>query len=456
MTIQDFLQVLWRRKLLLLTIALFHVGVTYGALRLVTPLYESSSTLQLAPKNEESQALIFFSTLDAIIPIYTEAATSRKTHDLAEQETGTHLAGVSVETFEGTPLIKVKARDQDPEVAQATVQAVTDALLQQDRASEIGIRSLRLDRLDLPARADAPVYPREGLTLVVAGIFGLALGIGAAFLREKLVTRVETAEALSRVAGAPCYGEIPREAAVGRMKDVRDFGTKPRLRAVSEALRDLRTNLLFAQRSLHSLVITSPEGSHGKTMISLGLAVTFANTDARTILVDGDLRKGRVAELLRMRRAPGLTEAMTGTPLEEVVRHTSIDNLDVITGGTFFGDPGELLLSEFSALLAQLESRYEVVIVDAPPVGPVNDPRIIARFARHTLLVASADAATRRTVRAAVEQLSLIGVTPTAVVLNRAKGSAGKDYYGYLTPQVPRSERREPRAGSRWRLRRAG
>jgi capsular exopolysaccharide synthesis family protein len=291
---------------------------------------------------------------------------------------------------------------------------------------------------------------------VVAGIFGLALGIGAAFLREKLVTRVETGEMLSRLAGAPCYGEIPREAAVGRMKDIRDLGTKPRLRAVSEALRDLRTNLLFAEPSLHSVVITSPEGSHGKTTVSLGLAVTLANTDARTILVDGDLRKGRVAEVLGIRRAPGLTDAMTGATLEEVVRPTSIDNLDVITGGTFFGDPGELLLSEFSALLAQLESRYEVVILDAPPVGPVNDPRIIARFARHTLLVASADTATRNTVRAAIEQLSLIGVKPTAVILNRARGPAGKDYYGYLTPQVPRSERGERRTGSRWRLRRAG
>jgi capsular exopolysaccharide synthesis family protein len=457
MTIQDFLQVLWRRKLLLLTIALIHVGLTYGALRLVTPLYESSSTLQLTPKDEkEGSALIFFGTLDAIVPIYTEAATSRTAHELAEQQVGIDLPGVSVETFEGTPLIKVKARDADPETARAAVQAVTDVLLEQDRAGEIGVKSLSMERLDVPVRATAPVYPRKGLTLAIASVFGLALGIGAAFLREKLVTRVETAEGLSRLAGAPCYGEIPREAAIGRMKDIAELGTRPRLRAVSESLRDLRTNLLFAEQNLHSLVITSPEGSHGKTTVSVGLAITLANAGTRTVLVDGDLRKGRVSEILAIQRRPGLTEAMTGTSLEDVIRRTSVNDLDAITGGVMLGDPGELLLSEFAAILAQLESKYAAVVIDAPPVGPVNDARIMARFAKHTLIVAGADVATRHGVRTTVEQLSLIGVRPTAVVLNKVKRPAGKYYDGYLVPEVPRAERQKRRTGSRWRLTRAG
>jgi capsular exopolysaccharide synthesis family protein len=455
MTINEFLQVLWRRKLLLLAIAIIHVGLTYGALGLVTPLYQSSSTLQLSPKDEESASLIFFGTLDAIVPIYTEAAKSRKTHLDAELGAGTDLPGVSVDTFEGTPLIRVKARDADPELARVTVQEVTDSLLKQDRAGQIGLRSLRLDRLDLPARATDPVYPRRGLTLAVAGLFGLALGIAAAFLREKLVTRVDDAEMLSRLAGAPCYGEIPRESALGRMKDVRELVTRPRLRAVSESLRDLRTNLLFAEQNLHSLVITSPEGSHGKTTVSLGLAITLANAGTKTLLVDGDLRKGRVSELLAIRRRPGLTEAMSGSPLDEVIRHTSIENLDAITGGAALGDPGELLLSEFAALLAQLESRYGAVVVDAPPVGPVNDARIMARFARHTLIVTAADAATRRSVRNTVEQLSLIGVQPTAVILNKAKRQAGKYYDGYLVSDTER-ERERTRTGGRWRQSRAG
>jgi succinoglycan biosynthesis transport protein ExoP len=454
MTINEFLHVIWRRKLLLLTIAVIHVGSTYGALRLVTPLYESSSTLQLAPKNdrdEESSALIFFGTLEAIVPIYTEAATSRRTHEQAERETGIELPEVSVDTFEGAPLIEVKARDADAEIARQAVQAVTDVLLRHDRAGAIGLRQLRLERLDVPVRGEAPVYPKEGLTLAVALALGLALGVAAAFLREKLVTRVETAESLSRLADAPCYGEIPRESAVGRMKDLRELETKPRLRAFSEALRDLRTNLLFAEGNLHSLVITSPEGSHGKTTISFGLAISLANADTRTVLVDGDLRKGRVSELLAIHRSPGLAEAMTGTPLEDVIRHTTIDNLDAVTGGLVQGDPGELLLSEFSAILAQLEGRYEAVVIDAPPVGPVNDARIIARFATHTLIVAAADAATRRSVRTAVEQLALIDVQPTAVILNRVKRPAGKYYDGYLAPEVPRPEREQSRAGRRWR-----
>ena len=95
-----------------------------------------------------------------------------------------------------------------------------------------------------------------------------------------------------------------------------------------------------------------------------------------------------------------------------------------------------------------------MVIVDSPPASPVNDGRIMARFTGGTIIVASADSATRRTVRAAVERLSLIGVRPTAVVLNNVRVPGGRDYYGYLETRVPRQERRQRQR--RWPLRRAG
>jgi capsular exopolysaccharide synthesis family protein len=456
MTINEFLHTIWRRKFLVLVIALIHVGLTYGALRSVTPLYESSSTLQVAPKDVDSSALLLFGTLDEIVPIYSEAATSRQTHRLAERRTDLDLPKISVETFEGAPLIDVKARDADPDVARIAVQTVVQILIEQARAGTIGVRSLRLDQLDAPIRADEPVYPRKALTLGITALFGVALGIAVAFLRERLVTRVETAEILSRLASAPCYAEVPRDAAVGRLKNIAELETKPRLRPVAESFRDFRTNLLFSEPDFQSLVVTSPEGSHGKTTISLGLAMTLANAGTRTVVVDGDLRKGRVSELLRLRRRPGLADAMGGTALEDAIQRTSVENLDAVTAGVVLGEPGELLLSEFADVLAQLETRYEAVVIDAPPVGPVNDPRIIARFAKHTVIVAAADAATRRNVRATVEQLSLIGVEPTAVVLNRAKRPAGRYYDGYLVPEAPRAERQKTRAGSRWRLSRTG
>ena len=106
-------------------------------------------------------------------------------------------------------------------------------------------------------------------------------GIGLALLREALTTRVDTPESLAHLVGAPSFAEIPSEVAVSRLRSPGDLATDPRLRAVSEGLRDLRTNLLFSNDDLRTVVVTSPEGSHGKTTISVGLATTFAQRRVR-------------------------------------------------------------------------------------------------------------------------------------------------------------------------------
>jgi capsular exopolysaccharide synthesis family protein len=201
-------------------------------------------------------------------------------------------------------------------------------------------------------------------------------------------------------------------------------------RIVAEALRDLRTNLLFTKGNLRSIVVTSPEGSHGKTTVSFGLAVSFARSGARTLLVDADLRKGRVSELLQVQRTPGLSEILRGHPVETAIRHTSLENLDFITGGMLGEDPGELLMSEFPNLLHQFERTYDMVVIDTTPLVPVSDARIIARFGKATLIVASAGSTTRRQLKTAVERLQLISVQPTGAVLNNYRAASKTAYYG--------------------------
>jgi capsular exopolysaccharide synthesis family protein len=443
---------------MVLIIMMIQIGFAIVGLRLVTPLYESTSTLSLTPRNEEGSSLIFFGALEGIVPVYTDAAESHRTRELADANFPGELPGLSIDTFEETPLIKLKVRDPDPEVARDAVEAYSRALLEREADEDFGFRSLKLDQIDEPIAASTPVYPNTTLTLAVAGLLGLAFGAAAAFLRESYTTKVETSEMLSRLAGVPCFGEIPSEPAVRRIKQVEDLGSNTRLRGVAEAFRDLRTNLLFAEENPGSILITSPEGSHGKTTVALGLAVTLARSQARTLLVDGDLRKGRLADALGMQRAPGLAECLVGAPVEDAIQATSMDTLDVVTAGGPIGDPGELLLAEFAGVLERFEEIYELVVVDSPPTSPVNDSRIMARFTGGTLVVASADSATRRTVRDAVQRLSLIGVRPTAVVLNHAPVPGGRDYYGYLEPTRPRRRprRRERRVAGWWPLRRAG
>ncbi|HEX2044486.1 MAG TPA: polysaccharide biosynthesis tyrosine autokinase [Gaiellaceae bacterium] len=429
MDLKELLDVVWRRKAVVGIVALATVGLAILALQLVDPVYESKSTLVLSSSADAADDFSFFFALESIVPVYANAATTRATRRLAEERLGSDLAEISVETFEGTPIIEIKARDPDPEKARASADAVSDALLAQVARGDVGVESLEIDQIDQPTVPTEAVFPQTGLTLAVAAVLGLAFGLAAAFIRESLTSRVETSHALAELTGVPVYGEIRTAKGVDKLRSPEQLTSNARFRGLLESMRDLRTNLRFAENGHRSVVITSPEGRHGKTTIAFGLAVTFARAGTRTILVDGDLRRGRIAEMLKLPRAPGLLDALRGAPLHTVIRRSTMENLDILTGGKLVEDPGELLLTQFANVLRQLEEMYDVVVLDTTPLVPVNDARVMASFAETTVIVASAEATKRRQVREAVERLTLVSVQPTAVVLNRSKSPRGDYYY---------------------------
>lgn len=444
MDLNELLLVLGRRKLMIALVAAAVVALAIAGLRFVTPVYEATSTLALTPSQVDENTIFYFGTMDVIVPIYADAAKSRTTQADAAEAFG-DLADIRVQTFKGTPIIKIRARDADPDLAQKSAQAVSDALIARAVSGEIGVQALRVTQLDRPVLPTEPVFPNERLTLITAALLGLGLGVAAGLLRETLATEIETREELARVSGAPAFAEIPHESAVVRIESPTDLVQNERLRIVSEALRDLRTNLLFSDQTMRTVVITSPDGSHGKTTVSYGLAVTLARSGTRTLLVDGDLRRGRVASLLRLKRSVGLMEVLLGeVRIEDAIHETSMENLHVLVGGRRIGDPGEFLTAEFPEVLERLEELYETIVIDGTPVVPVSDARVMARYADAVVLVASAGV-TRRQVRTAVERLSLISVPLTAVVLNKSRTPDGSDYYAVSEEPQPRPPKRRRR-----------
>lgn len=440
MNLNELLQLLWRRKVIVAVVTAAAIGAAAGALQIAKPVYEASTTIALSPKNAQN-GLILFGILDAVVPVYADAAGSPTTLAIARRRTGGHLGSVSVDTYTGTPIIKIRARDHSPRVARATADAVTAALLQRVTKGGIGLNSVRVVELDQATLPTVPVFPRKRLTLLIAVVLGLILGVAAAILRENLATKVETPADLERVGGAPVFGEIPSDSALARLTTPEQLLNDTRLRAASEAFRDLRTNLVFSVGDVQSIVLTSPQGSHGKTTLSFGLAVTMARSGTRTLLIDGDLRKGRLPEMIGIPRSPGLMEVLNGTPVEDAIQHTSLETLDILPGGTRGGDPLELLTAGFPALLTRLEGLYETIVIDGTPLVPISDARILARYVDATLIVASAGKATRRQVRTAVDRLSLISVRPTALVLNNYNARGAPGYYGHAEGEpAPESE----------------
>lgn len=438
MNVNDVLTVLWHRKWMVVGALIAAIALAFVALRIITPQYRSSSTMSLSPKQLGNE-LLFFQTLDPVLSIYATAARTKSTRDEAEELIDGPLADISVRTYESTPIFKIDAQSADPVLARDSAGAVSNALLVRSRAGQIGVQGLELKMIDSPEIPTAVIYPNRKLTYAIAILLGLGFGITAAFLWENLGRRVRTRADLADATGVPVFAEIPLTPRVRTVRSLGTFLLDPELRAVSDALRDLRTNLVFAEEGTRSIVVTSPEGRHGKTTVAAGLAVTIARSGARTILVDGDLHRSRVAEMLGVEPAPGLQEVLEGEPLDRNVRETRLDQLYLLTAGRPASDPTELLANRFRVTLEALMEQYDAVVIDAPPVAPVNDARVIASLAQTTLVVCAAGKATHRSVRDAVERLKLVSVTPTAGVLNMSRSRQSRAYYGVETDRQPGS-----------------
>jgi succinoglycan biosynthesis transport protein ExoP len=306
--------------------------------------------------------------------------------------------------------------------------------------------------LDLALVPQRPISPSPLKNLVLAGAFGLLLGVGLAMGLEALDTKVRTEEeAASLSGGVPVLGTIPRIRVRGQPRGRRNgAGADGALAArlvtqsdprspESEAYRALRTNLTFAgvNGAPQVLVVTSAMPGDGKSTSAANLAVTLAQQGTPTLLVDADLRKGMLHHMLGARKEPGLTHVLLGrASLDEAVQQLPAGEgevpLSFLPAGVFPPNPAELLGSpRMRELLAELRQRYGMIVLDAPPLMHVTDAAVLGGMADSTLLVARAGATERDALRHAAGRLELLRAPVGGVVLNDLEmEGAGYGYYG--------------------------
>lgn len=453
MTLTDFLQMVRRRWVTAVVSFLLVLGAAVFALQTQNPVYEATATVGLVPTSSSSSttndltSITLLGQAAAILPLYSEALTSIDTRRLAaaDMPPGMALGSVSASTFQNFPtILRINTRSTSPVAAQRSAQAFVTALQKRANAGDIGVNGLiSLQELGSPVLPTTPVSPHKKLTLGIGLMLGLVLAVAAAWLRENVGGKIESSDALAQASGLPVFGEVPDARRVGAITSVPMWLNDDRLRFVNEAMRDLGLTLQLTQFESDSVLVTSPEGQHGKTTVSFGIAVALARSGVATLLVDGDLRRGRIEEFFvdepnrRIRKRPGLVDVLRGMPLESAIQATSLPNLSVLTSGELQDDPNELLDIAFPAALREMERRSAVVI-DGTPLVPINDARVIARFVGSTVVVAAAGQVSRGQVKRALDRMSIIGVKPTAVILNRARQRHSANYGLYLN--APRQQ----------------
>ncbi len=283
-----------------------------------------------------------------------------------------------------------------------------------------------------PTLGKFPVGPHKTLNVGLGFLVGLALGLTFAFLRLLLDTSVRTADQIEAATGAAVIGSIGYVKAARRQPVILEDQARS-IRA--EAFRQVRTNLQFANvdRPVRSIVVTSSFAAEGKSTVATNLAIVFAEAGDRVLLVEADLRRPRVADYLGLERAVGLTNVLAGqVAIDEVLQQWGTSNLTVLASGSIPPNPSELLGSDnIRDLFANLRERFEVIIIDTPPLLPVTDAAVASVLADGVVVVVRHGKTSTANLEQTAKTLRSVDARVLGVVLNMRKSEVKRRYDGY-------------------------
>jgi len=283
-----------------------------------------------------------------------------------------------------------------------------------------------------------PISSNVTTNVLVAAMLGFFLAAAGAYVIEYLDDSVKSAEELQKTLGATVLSTIPQIPSSGE-DDARLVMVNNSSVPAMEAYRLLRTNLQFTMidRVLKLLVVTSSSPREGKSLTTANLSAALARAGKRVVLVDADMHRPSQHRLFKLINNMGLTTALLNDqlPLDNLLQATTVPGLSVLTTGPLPPNPAELLSSRrMQEILAKLTDRFDIVILDTPPIMAVSDAIILASFTDATLLVTRYAKTRRDMAKQALNALRQVNAHVSGIVLNGiSAGKSGYYSYGYYS-----------------------
>jgi len=298
--------------------------------------------------------------------------------------------------------------------------------------------------LDTAIVPEKPIKPKKLLTLLLSLIGGILLAVFTALVRKNLFQGLEDPNEIENRFGIPVYASILhsdtqtklereiRRAKLGRLPILVE---EERESLTIEALRSLRTSLQFAlMKSKNNVVAFSgPSPEIGKSFISVNYSHVLADIGKNILLIDGDMRKGHLHKYYSRNREEGLSEVLSGTlELNKAIYRTSYSNISLLAAGIIPPNPSELLTDiKFADLIDDVSKKYDIVIIDTPPILAATDAVIISRFAGILFLILEARKHHIGEIEYTLKRLGQIDIQPQGIILNNVKLSTSKYGYSY-------------------------
>ena len=445
MTIRDYLRLLREQWIIVGSVTLVVVIGAGVAWWLRPPEYTAHLTMYVSaqaadtPNAAYQGSLLSQQRVSSYVKLVGTTRVSREViRDLGLVDTPESVAGqVAASSAPDSVLIDVAVVGRTPEQVAAIANSVgrvfTDLVAELERPSAPDAVAPVVVRVVEPAAVPtAPSSMDLPATLALGFLGGLAVGAGLALARNAMDTSIKSLLQLHEVAQAPNLGIIAYDSAIPkRPLTVHEEAPSPR----AEAFRQLRTNLQYIEidNPCKVIVVTSALQGEGKTTSVCNLAIAMAAAESRVLVVEADLRRPELADLLGLERSAGLTDILAGRArTQQVIQPWAGGKFDVLASGPLPPNPSELLASrQMAALLDDLRDRYDVVLVDSPPLLPVTDAAAMAPATDGAILVCRFKETTREQVGRAVNALAAVSVPLLGTVFTMVPKSGPRGYASY-------------------------
>lgn len=329
-------------------------------------------------------------------------------------------------------------------------------MLQRARENEVVFAGTQnnIHVVDYAIAPDIPIGPRRLMTMALAFLMSLSLGVGLALFLEYLDDTVRSASDVETILHLPALAVIPSVGGGPRRRLLPEIGsstsrngnghgntellinTDPRS-TLAEAYRQLRTSVLLstAGRAPKTLLVTSSVPSEGKTTTAANTAISLAQTGARVLIVDVDMRRPRLHSIFELENRRGLSTILSSNSSEaemlSMIHRHEASGLEVLTSGPIPPNPAELIGSDqMRRLIATLESNFTHIIIDSPPIASFTDGVLVASMVDGVLLIVHGSKTSRNLVRRSRQLLQDVGAKIFGVVLNNVDLQR-HDYYYY-------------------------
>jgi len=443
--ISEYLLVVRKRFVLFGAIFLAALLSAFAVTSFTTPTYESTTRLFVSTSGTESAAdlLTGNSFTQQRVKSYADIVTSPAVLDavvaeLSLQNEADKLPDrIATSVPLNTVILEITVSDPSPykaaSIANSVANSLENVVTNLETVDPTLASPVKLSVIQPGQAAKVPASPRPLLNLALGALIGLALGFGAALLRESLDLRIRSVEDIpeKEEGGVNVLGGIVFDQNADSNPLI--VHTSPKSTR-AEAFRQLRTNIQFveAAEDRKSIVVTSSIPSEGKSSTIANLAIAMADTGAKVLLVDCDLRKPKMHKYFSVEGAVGLTNLLIGqVKPADVIQRWGRKHLDLLPAGQVPPNPSELLGSEaMKKFLAKAEKDYDVVLIDSAPLLPVTDAAILSKMTGGVAVVVAVGKTTKPQLSAALGHIDAIGGKILGFVMNKIP-TKGVDAYRY-------------------------